>query len=219
MADPPYNPLDKTHLGESVAKALLERPISPLPPTSTFIGAGIYAIYYFGSSALYRPISKANQGAKFEQPIYVGKAVPKGARKGGFGLGLNPGNVLYSRLRQHAASIQQVLLPLKDFSCRYLVTDDIWIPLGESLLIERFQPIWNKLIDGFGNHNQGRTRTTQEKSRWDAVHPGRPWADVFAPRRETREQLLSLIRKFQANPASVPTITTADAMINDDSEE
>jgi hypothetical protein len=25
--------------------------------------------------------------------------------------------------------------------------DDIWIPLGESLLIEMFSPLWNKVLD------------------------------------------------------------------------
>ena len=35
----PYNPLDKRHLGEQVAEALLEQDVQPLPP-SRFIGAG-----------------------------------------------------------------------------------------------------------------------------------------------------------------------------------
>lgn len=30
--DPPYNPLDKRHLGESVAGALLAQSIEPMPP-------------------------------------------------------------------------------------------------------------------------------------------------------------------------------------------
>lgn len=42
-------------------------------------------------------------------------------------------------------------LKVKDFQCRFLIVDDIWIPLGESLLIAKFAPIWNTLIDGFGN--------------------------------------------------------------------
>ena len=72
------------------------------------------------------------------------KAVPAGARKGGFGLDVPPGQVLYNRLDEHAQSIEQAKnLNLADFQCRYLVVDDIWIPLGEAMLISKFVPIWN----------------------------------------------------------------------------
>ena len=47
----PYNPLDKRHLGEQVAEALLAEPIHNLPPDK-FIGAGVYALYYC-NAALY----------------------------------------------------------------------------------------------------------------------------------------------------------------------
>ena len=40
---PPFNPLDKRHLGESAANALLESEVFPLPP-EPFIGAGVYAL-------------------------------------------------------------------------------------------------------------------------------------------------------------------------------
>ncbi|MDR2047246.1 MAG: hypothetical protein LBP79_05060 [Clostridiales bacterium] len=43
----PYNPLDKKHLGASVADALVEAPIYGLPPEA-FVGAGVYALYYTG---------------------------------------------------------------------------------------------------------------------------------------------------------------------------
>lgn len=49
IEETPYNPLDKRNLGVSVADALLERPILPLPPADSFVGAGIYAIYYVGN--------------------------------------------------------------------------------------------------------------------------------------------------------------------------
>jgi len=32
-----FNPLDKTHLGESVAETMLHRPIGPLPPSEAFL--------------------------------------------------------------------------------------------------------------------------------------------------------------------------------------
>ncbi|MDD3470661.1 MAG: Eco29kI family restriction endonuclease [Thermoguttaceae bacterium] len=112
----PFNPLDKCNLAESVAEAMLERPISKLPP-DPFIGAGIYAIYYVGDFPLYRKIAKLNQGQKFAQPIYVWKAVPAGVRKGGFGLGDEPGQALYKRLCDHAKSIEEAKNLAGEFFC------------------------------------------------------------------------------------------------------
>lgn len=42
----PFNPLDKRHLGESVAQAMLRQPVMPLADLVSFAGAGIYALYY-----------------------------------------------------------------------------------------------------------------------------------------------------------------------------
>jgi hypothetical protein len=173
----PFNPLDKKNLGESVAEAVLLRPVGQLPP-DPFIGAGIYAIYYVGEFPLYNEISAQNINGLYNWPIYIGKAVPAGARKGGFGLDADPGQVLYKRLVEHATSINQATnIDLADFRCRFLVVEDIWIPLAESLLIEMFSPLWNKKIDGFGNHDPGKGRYNQQRSAWDVLHPGRPWAE------------------------------------------
>jgi hypothetical protein len=173
----PFNPLDKKNLGTSVAEALLEKEVYILPP-SPFIGAGIYAIYYTGGFPMYNIISNKNMNNQYRMPIYIGKAVPSGARKGGFGLDEDPGNVLFSRLKEHANSIDAVSnLKISDFFCRYLVVDDIWIPLAESLLISMFNPLWNIVIDGFGNHDPGSGRYEQQKSNWDFFHPGRTWAN------------------------------------------
>ncbi|MBL0382473.1 MAG: Eco29kI family restriction endonuclease [Desulfofustis sp. PB-SRB1] len=43
-----------------------------------------------------------------EIPIYVGKAVPPGARKGNFGLNIDPGLALYRRLKEHTESINRL---------------------------------------------------------------------------------------------------------------
>ncbi len=174
--EPPYNPLDTRNLGENVANALLERePVAPPPPT--FRGAGIYAIYYSGCFEPYKVIARANRQDICSMPLYIGKAIPAGARKGAQRPRAISGNALANRLNQHATSIDHANnLNLRDFSCRYLVVDDIWIPLGESLLIERFSPIWNTRIDGFGNHDPGSGRRNQARSHWDVLHPGRPWA-------------------------------------------
>ena len=79
--EPLYNPLDKKNLGVSVADAMLERATVPMPLENPFIGAGIYAIYYIGDFPLYKPIADLNCDGRFNWPIYVGKAVPPGAKK------------------------------------------------------------------------------------------------------------------------------------------
>lgn len=98
----PFNPLDKSNLGESVAEAMLSQPVGLLPP-EPFAGAGIYAIYYVGKFSLYMEVAEQNKDEQYKWPIYVGKAVPAGARKGGFGLGADPGQVLHKRLVEHGA--------------------------------------------------------------------------------------------------------------------
>jgi hypothetical protein len=95
-------------------------------------------------------------------------------RKGGLSFDAGVGRALAARLRQHARSIQETAnLALADFHYRALTVDDIWIPLGENVVIERFQPLWNRVIDGFGNKTPGRRRAGQRRSCWDALHPGR----------------------------------------------
>lgn len=191
MPQEPYNPLDKQRLGESVAKALLARPVEDLPPAAAFTGAGVYALYYAGSFQAYQRLSRTNLKDDWTLPIYVGKAVPPGARKGGYGLGKQPGEVLYRRLQEHADSINQAEnLSLADFRCRYLVVDDIWIPLGESLLIAMFSPLWNHAIDGFGNHDPGAGRYNQQRSAWDEIHPGRSWAKRLKPNVRSLDEIL-----------------------------
>ncbi len=105
----PFNPLDKRHLGESVGQAMLRRPVRPLQDLEAFDGAGIYAIYYTGDFLGYEAIAACNRNGNYGAPIYVGKAVPKGARKGG--------------------DLEASSLNINDFQCRYLIVDDIWIPL------------------------------------------------------------------------------------------
>jgi len=184
-----FNPLDKKNLGASVAQALLDREVHPLGSLPIFEGAGIYAIYYVGDFGSYEKLSRINRDGKFALPIYVGKAVPAGARMGA-GLDLTAGKVLYKRLKEHAESIKAAEnLNIKDFYCRFLVVDDIWIPLGESLMIARFSPLWNALIDGFGNHNPGKGRYAGMRPRWDVLHPGREWAQRLAQRPESRQQI------------------------------
>lgn len=180
----PFNPLDKMNLGASVAEALLGSKAHPLGVLPDFEGAGVYSIYYSGAFPAYQRLAEANRD-KPSVPIYVGKAVPAGARKGG-GLGDPPGKAIFKRLSEHAKSILSVEnLNIEDFTCRYLSVDDIWIPLGESLMIARFSPVWNSIVDGFGNHTPGKGRFEGMRPRWDVLHPGRDWATKCKDREET----------------------------------
>lgn len=185
----PYNPLEKRNIGENIVRALLEKEKESLPP-SPFIGAGVYAVYYEGGDTEYF-------GKDRERPVYVGKAVPSGARKGNVGASESQGFALYNRLKQHAESIASAEnLLLSDFRCRYLAVDDIWIPLAETLLIERFQPVWNVAVDGFGNHDPGKGRYNQQRSAWDTVHPGRQWAERLKPYSLSVDDIKRRIKTF-----------------------
>ncbi len=196
----PFNPLDKKNLGASVAEALLTKDAHPLAQVPVFEGAGIYAIYYSGNFEAYKQISQLNNNGKFLWPIYVGKAVPAGARMGA-NVELAAGKVLHKRLREHADSVKAAQnLDIKDFHCRFLVVDDIWIPLGESLIIARFTPLWNSLIDGFGNHNPGKGRHAGMRPRWDVLHPGRNWALNLAERPENQAHILQEAATYLATP-------------------
>ncbi|MFQ6030238.1 MAG: Eco29kI family restriction endonuclease [Dehalococcoidia bacterium] len=60
------------------------------------------------------------------------------------------------------------------------------------MLIEKLQPVWNRLIDGFGIHDPGRRRP-QERSKWDTIHPGRPFANRLPPNRRTVREILAAL--------------------------
>ena len=168
-----YNPLDYDNLANSVVTALLRSDLAPLPPGEAFFGSGVYALYYTGALTFYSHISASDA----LQPIYVGKAVPSGARKGSQLSKPASGRALHNRLREHSRSVNQAEnLDLAEFQVRYLVVEPVWITLAERFLIDRFQPLWNTVIDGFGDHTPGKGRSNMRRPRWDIVHPGRSWA-------------------------------------------
>lgn len=216
MSQTPYNPLDKLNLGKSVAEALLDQPAFPLGDVPRFGGAGIYIIYYSGHHPAYARLRVVNAEAP-TVPIYVGKAIPSGGRKGNAAFVAVSGSFLYRRLSEHAESIRAVSnLDLVDFQVRWLVVDDIWIPLGETLIIGKFNPVWNVSLEGFGNHDPGAGRYQGLCPRWDTLHPGRPWAAKLTPRQEGQEDLIARVDQFLSlveppadphidfNPASRP---------------
>ncbi len=194
-----FNPLAKRNLGKSVVDALLESQVLPLRNIGIFSGAGVYAVYYHGSFPKYRPLSLLNELSS-NYPIYVGKAIPKGGRKGTSADASLDSTALSKRLQEHKSSIEAASsLNIEDFTYRSLVVDDIWIPLGETLIIQRFQPLWNQVVDGFGNHDPGKGRHVGMRPPWDELHPGRAWAYRCQPPKNTKKQILEAVDTYMKN--------------------
>lgn len=184
-----YDPLNYKNLARSVVDALLATSPTSLPPAERFTGSGVYAVYYLGDLPYYARYSSTDLNG----PIYVGKAIPIGGRKGSAQKGSGVSNELFHRLKQHAKSIEQANnLDLREFRCRYLVVMPVWISLAERSLIEHFSPIWNTIVDGFGNHDPGKGRLNMRRPRWDVVHPGRPWATRLKAS-ETVEEIIQAL--------------------------
>lgn len=185
----PFNPLDISSLAHSIVTRMEEREPTPLSKISRFVGAGLYAIYYTGQHAAYALLADRNSDDRFEEPIYVGKAVPAGSRRG-LEAPSQTTRVLFRRLGEHVTSIGAVAnLNIEDFWARWVVLEDIWIPLGESAMLRRYRPVWNAIVDGFGNHDPGAGRRAGKRSRWDTLHPGRRWSGLFPARDETATQI------------------------------
>ncbi len=127
----------------------------------------------------------------------MGKAVPLGSRKGGTDFDSATGFALQTRLRIHSDSIRQAEeLDHGDFQYRYLIVDDIWISLAESLLIGKFRPLWNVVIDGFGNNPLGKGRKDQKMSPWDVMHAGRKRAEQLKPGIKSKEEIEAEVAAF-----------------------
>jgi hypothetical protein len=171
-----------------------------LPPPESFVGAGVYALYYLGSFKHYQRLSAANQEV-CTAPIYVGKAVPPGWRTARVKRSDSP--ALYGRLREHHRSIEQVEnLDTGSFRCRFMILRDIESDLVvpvEAELIRLYRPLWNTTLDGFGNHDPGSGRYNQAPSEWDTLHPGRIWASRL---RGTPPDLSRIIGKVEEHLAN-----------------
>lgn len=184
-----FDPLTPLNLARSVERALLDEPEQPLPPEGAFTGGGVYCVYYAGSYEPYAPVA----GGPPRTPLYVGSATRRGAGVTGV---LLPADrpVLLNRLREHARTLEQAEgLQLDDFSCRFIITDDLWAPTAAALLIHHFRPLWNTVVEGFGAHDPGSGRRSGARSSWDELHPGRSWAARMSPARRTRADILRAV--------------------------
>ena len=180
-----YNPLSLDELGRNAVRALMGYPTDALPPSEAFEGAGVYTLHYEGSYRAYADLG--------DEPIYVGKADPPGRRQGR-PTASRPVTTLYQRLVHHARSIDATEnLSLADFSSRWLVLDPVWVGLTEQVLIAEYQPIWNVVVDGFGNNDPGRGRRNQRRSQWDTLHPGREWASHLQDRGEPDAEIIAAV--------------------------
>lgn len=184
------------NLAKSIVNQIEEMEPVPLDDVKTFYGAGVYALYYTGGFSAYAELAAAN-AESLVQPIYVGKAVPKGGRRGLEALSHTDTKALWSRIREHANSVRAAEnLDITDFYVRWLVVEDIWIALGESAMIRRYRPVWNAILDGFGNHDPGRGRVNGKRSMWDTLHPGRSWATKFPAREDTAGQIAQDVTQY-----------------------
>ena len=154
-------------------------PVLPLPLDTPFCGAGVYAIYCIARKGIYKTYGEKINRTYYDVPIYVGKAVPAGWRQNRI-VDEVAGNALYGRLKQHAESIKNGKgLSIADFVCRFAILEGEtanMIAALEAAIIAEHTPLWNSVIDGFGNHDPGKKRVTGKRPQWDCLHPGRPWA-------------------------------------------
>jgi hypothetical protein len=198
-----FDPTNPRVIGEMVAHTLLLQDKESLASVvkQSFYGAGVYALYYHGSFDCYTPISGK------EHPIYVGKADPEAMHAL---TAEAQGTRLHTRLKDHHRSISNVEnLNLADFECRYLVVRSAWVETAEDLLIDWFKPVWNnemKVCYGFGKHGDSAVTRKNERSPWDTLHPGRPWAKskINTPNRRSVARIRAdIATHFKNNPTKI----------------
>ncbi len=172
-----------------------EQPLNALVDDITIAGPGIYCLMYSGQHKAYAGIS---DGPK---PIYAGKAIPPGSRRGEEGDTTFP--ALQARIREHKRSIQAVSnLDVNDFTYRSLAIVPAWINLAERSIIQHYRPVWNSCLDGFGDHDPGRGRYNGERSWWDTLHPGRTWAERLRSNKTVEEALERVETFFRESSGS-----------------
>lgn len=203
-----FDPLNVENVGVTLAVELLEQPFHPLPPDELFSGAGVYAIYYDGPHPAYSHLVGLDGGTGGKKyPVYIGSAVRENAKQG-FNPRATTSKRLRTRLSHHAESIKAVVaggqdpdLRLTDFRCRFLILNDAYITLAESVLIATFRPAWNGM--GFGSKVVGVRREDQIPSLWDSLHPGRGGrpAGTAARGDKARAKIAESIAKLSTTPA------------------
>jgi len=189
----PSNKFQKV-VGKAIS-FLEKSPTYSLPIRSKFSGCGVYVLYYIGELELYKNLEKKHDIDFSTKPMYVGKAVPSGWRKGR--KSTKESYNLWKRIKEHANSIAQAQnLDPNDFKYQYMILDGDLVSSVEAALIRQHKPLWNCVIDGFGNHHVGRTRFYQAKPDWDVLHAGRPWADNMLGDASSKDKIIEKIGEF-----------------------
>ncbi|MHA1597158.1 MAG: Eco29kI family restriction endonuclease [Alphaproteobacteria bacterium] len=205
----PSNPFDRSeHIYRNSAFEELVKdairffngtPVHSLPPPEKFPGVGVYALYYTGGWKAYTKYAELNR-LQYGHPIYIGKAVPRGWRQARVSDTSGKSTYeLHSRLGEHTRNIDAgAALSPDDFSCRFVILEgdgSDMIGAIEASLIKIFRPLWNSVVDGFGNHTPGKGRFDQAKSDWDVIHPGRKWAKKCKGTPNSKTVIMSKIQK------------------------
>ena len=171
-SDEIFNPFPE-NITDILISAFESRILESLPPEEIGKGAGVYGLYYTGKSKIYNAFNEHLE----RLPLYIGKAVIPGGRKGGGDKEASHQNYIVRRLREHARTISQAEnLKPEDFRCRWLFVVPEFVNAAEAILIDHYQPLWNCVISGFGIHTPGSGRNKQARSDWDMLHPGRGFA-------------------------------------------
>jgi len=174
-------------------------PVHNLPPLEKFTGTGVYALYYTGKNSFYKRYAELNRLA-YTHPIYVGKAVPSGWRQSRISDSVGKQSTeLYRRISEHARNIEVGEgIEVDEFFCRFVIFEQDgsdMISTIEAALIKLHRPLWNTIVDGFGNHTPGAGRFEQAKSDWDVIHPGREWAKRCKGVAKDKESIVAYIEK------------------------
>jgi len=177
-------------------------PVQSIPVPERFHGTGVYAIYCIAKTGIYKAFHDINR-TSYDVPIYIGKAVPIGWRQARSSNSSDtPTYELCHRIGEHGRSLEQGAgLKQNDFRCRFMILEGAesdLIGTVEAALIRSYRPIWNTLIDGFGNHDPGSGRYEQARSDWDVCHPGRSWAQKCKGKHKTKTELLRRIETFMS---------------------
>lgn len=137
-------------IAHEAEKAMMKAQRVKLGHSMTCYGPGFYLLYYVGDHhPLYNGLSDT-------QPIYIGKT-----------------RSLKRRFADHLKSINNAEgISPADFEVVGVPMNSAMSEACETALIHKYQPLWNTIVSGFGNHAPGKERQNM-KSRWDMLHEGR----------------------------------------------
>ncbi len=203
-----FEPSNPNIAGRLVGIAMIAQERRPLGSVKKFYGSGVYAIYYNGSLAAYKGISKK------EHPIYVGKADPADPASK---TAIEQGDRLSNRLNDHRKNIGKAASTLRvdDFEYRALVVQTGYQRSAEDYLIHLFKPIWNNEMDicyGFGKHGDDPATRANLRSPWDTLHPGRDWAHRDTRMKDARPTE-RIIEDIGRHLAKYPPLASTDQIL------